>query len=262
VRTVVGGLCVQVEGSGPPVVLLHSGVADSRTWDEVAQALAPSYTVVRPDRRGFGLTPAPTEGFRHLDDLLTALDELDLRQVAVVGNSAGGKLALDLAGAHPERVTRLALLATAVGGWDWSEGMRVYAAAEDEALSRGDVDAALQLNLDQWIRGPAREWSPQLRRTADRLADSMRDVLAHQVATEERELDDEHPPVEKRLGELVVPTLVAVGDADVPDFVEIAELLAGAIPEAELVRLPGAGHLLPVEQPQQVSAHLQRFLCA
>jgi pimeloyl-ACP methyl ester carboxylesterase len=97
VRTVAGGLCVQVAGSGPPVVLLHSGVTDSRTWDEVAQALAPSYTVVRPDRRGSGFTPAPTEGFRHLDDLLMVLEDLDLRQVAVVGNSAGGKLALDLA---------------------------------------------------------------------------------------------------------------------------------------------------------------------
>jgi 3-oxoadipate enol-lactonase len=262
VPTVVGDLCVQIEGSGSPVVLLHSGVADSRTWEGVARDLATSHTVVRPDRRGFGATPVPTAGFRHLDDLLTVLDELALPRAAVVGNSAGGKLALDLANAHPERVSRLVLLASPLGGWDWSEVMRAYFEAEDEALTRDDLDAALQVNLDQWVRGPAREWTPELRETADRLADSMRDVLAHQVETEKHELDDDYPPVEERLGSLTVSTLVAVGEADVTDFLEIADLLASSIPVAELVRLPGAGHLLPAEQPQQVTAHLRRFLSA
>ncbi len=258
----IGGLSVQVEGSGPPVVLLHSAVADSRTWDGVAEALAPTYTVVRPDRRGYGATPAPTAKFRDFDDLVTVLDELELPQAAVVGNSAGGKLALDLAGARPDRVSRLALLASPVGGWDWSEDMRAYFAAEDEASTRGDLDVALQINLDQWVRGPAREWSPELRQMAALLSESMRAILEQEAATEEHELDDEHPPVEERLASLTVPTLVAVGDMDVKDFSAIADHLAGAIPGAERVDFPGAGHLLPMEQPQQVAGHLLRFLSA
>jgi 3-oxoadipate enol-lactonase len=262
VRKVAGGLCVQIEGSGPPVVLLHSGVADSRTWDGVVRALARSYTVLRPDRRGFGTSPVPTAGFRHLDDLLAVLDELALTKVALVGNSAGGKLALDLAGTHPERVSHLAMLAPPIGGWSWSAGMRAYFAAEDDALTRGDLDAALQVNLDQWIRGPVREWSPELRRTGELLAGSMREVLAHQVVTEEQELDDEHPPVEEQLASLTVPTLVGVGDQDVEDFSAIADHLAGTIPGAERVDFPGAGHLLPVDQPEQVAGHLLRLLSA
>jgi len=256
----VDGLDVRVAGSGPAVVLLHAGVADQRMWDGVVERLSHSHTVATYDRRGFGSSPAPSAGYRPLDDLVTVVDHLDMRQAAFVGNSAGAKLALDLAGAMPDRVTRLALLAAPIGGWDWSPVMGTYFEAEDKALRSGDIDAALQLNLDQWIRGPARAWTPTIRAWADEVGGAMRLVLQNQLTTEERELDDGYPPVEERLGDIRIPTLVGVGDQDVPDFVAIAELLAASVPGAELVRFAGTGHLVPVEQPDAVVDQLLRFL--
>ena len=63
-------------GGGPTVLLLHEGVADRRGWAEVAGLLAPELTLVAYDRRGYGQTPACTEPFSHLDDLLAVLDHI------------------------------------------------------------------------------------------------------------------------------------------------------------------------------------------
>jgi 3-oxoadipate enol-lactonase len=252
----VDGIVYRTEGDGPPVVLLHSGVADSAMWDEVAAALAPAHTVIRYDRRGFGASPPPRADYSPLDDLLAVLDACAVRRAAVAGSSAGGKLALDLAGARPERVSRLVLLAPPIGGWAWSDAMRAYAAAEAEALAAGDLDAAVRLNLDMWVRGPARPWSPPLYALADRIREPLRVALTNQETTEEHEREDDGPPVEDRLAALALPTVVGIGDRDQPDFIGIARRLAAEIPDAELVDFPDAGHLLPLERPEQVAALL------
>ncbi|MGH8824207.1 MAG: alpha/beta fold hydrolase [Jiangellaceae bacterium] len=254
------GLAVRVDGSGPPVVLLHSGVTDHTSWDAAAAALAPSRTVIRHDLRGFGASPPPATGFRHLDDLVEVLQHLDVEAAAFAGNSFGGKLALDFASAFPDRVTALVMLAAPIAGWDWSADVRAYFDAEEEALEVGDVDAAVRLNLDMWVRGPVREWSPSLRALAAAVEPSMRTALANQTTVDEFELDDEHPPAAERLGDVTIPTLVGVGDRDAPDFVTIARHLVAGIGAAEFVEFPGAGHLIPVEQPEAVAACLTRFL--
>ncbi|QZY30070.1 alpha/beta fold hydrolase [Nocardioides coralli] len=96
-------------GAGPPVLLLHSGVTDRRMWADVAPALADDYRVVAPDLRGFGDSPLPGEHFTDVADLVVLLDNLAIDRVAVVGSSLGGRVALELATAHPERVSALVL---------------------------------------------------------------------------------------------------------------------------------------------------------
>ncbi len=254
------GLAARVDGAGPPVVLLHSGVTDHHSWDGVAAAMAPSHTVIRYDLRGFGASPPPASGFRHLDDLVAVLEYLDVEAAAFAGNSFGGKLALDLAAAQPDRVTALAMLAAPIAGWDWSAEVRAYGDAEEEALEAGDLDAAVQLNLDTWVRGPVREWSPPLRAIAAAVEPSMRTALTNQTTVDELELDDDHPAGADRLGDIRVPTLVGVGDRDVSDFVTIAHHLASGIAGAEFVAFPDAGHLVPVEQPEAVAARLTTLM--
>jgi pimeloyl-ACP methyl ester carboxylesterase len=254
------GLAVRVDGAGPPVVLVHSGVTDHTSWDGVTPVLAGSHTVIRYDLRGFGVSPPPTVGFRHLDDLVAVLDHVGVGSAVVVGNSFGGKLALDLAAALPDRVAAVAMLAAPIAGWEWSAAVRAYGDAEEAALEVGDLDGAMRLNLDMWVRGPVREWSPSLRTLAAVVEPSMRTALANQTTVDELELDDERRPGAERLGDIGVPTLVGVGDQDVPDFVAIAQHLAAGIAGAEFVDFPGAGHLIPVEQPEAVAARLTGFL--
>jgi len=100
------------EGPGAPVVLLHAGVADRRSWYATVDQLMGVGTVVAYDRRGFGDSPPSQVPFEHLDDLIAVLDQLGEGPAWLVGSSNGGKVALDAALAHPDRVAGLVLLAS------------------------------------------------------------------------------------------------------------------------------------------------------
>jgi 3-oxoadipate enol-lactonase len=256
------GLHVRVDGAGPAVTLLHSGVSDLHSWDEVAADLAGDHTVVRYDLRGFGASPPPDHGFGHLLDLVAVLDEHGIERTAIAGNSFGGLLALTFAVAHPARVSHLGLLAPPLGGWEWTPEFLAYVAAEGKALEAGDVDAAVAINQEQWVRGPLRDWTPELRHLAASLAGVIRIAVSQQSETGSHEFDDDAPAVRAALPGLTVPTMVVVGDLDVPDFQRVAGVLAEEIPGARLTTLAGAGHLLPDERPADVTAALRQLLQA
>ncbi len=223
------------------VVLLHSAIGDSRLWWRQAEALAPSFDVVAPDLPGFGETPLPEEPFSYVDSVVPYLP------AAVVGNSFGGMVALRTALAHPTLVSKLVLVDAGVPAWDWSEEVRGYWAAEEAAFEAGDLDAATQVTLDFWLRPEHHdEVRPQQLR-----------VYELQSAHEEPELLwPELPP----LSTLTVPTLVVVGDDDKADFRAIAQHLAEQIPDAELAVVAGAGHLVGLDQPEELNALLLDFL--
>ena len=107
------------EGDGPPIVLLHAGVADLRSWDALAPLLvAAGYRVVRYDARGFGRSPTEDVEFSHRADLLAVMDALGIGRAVLVGNSRGGMLAFDTAIESPERVVAVVGVAAGLGGFD------------------------------------------------------------------------------------------------------------------------------------------------
>lgn len=235
-----------------PVVLLHAGVCDRRMWDQIVPALHDAgRRVVAPDLRGFGSRPFGIAPFTHARDVLALLDGLGADSADVVGASFGGRVALDVASLAPERVSSLALLAPGFPQWDWSEQIETYGRAEEAAMLRGDHDEAVRLNLDIW--GP-------------NLSPADRDYVAECVRTsaerdaEYVEEEQVEPPLQDRLDRITAKTLVAVGDADVPDFVAIARHLADTLPGPDLEVLPGAGHLLALERPDEVSSLLAAWL--
>jgi 3-oxoadipate enol-lactonase len=254
-------LNVQVSGDGPPVVLIHAGVADLHSYDGVAGRL-PGHTVIRYDLRGFGASPAPDAPFSHLADLVAVLDGLGVGRTALVGNSFGGYVALTFAVTHPGRVTRLALFASALDGWEWGADMESYNEAETAALDSGDLDAAVRVNEDMWVRGPARGWNLELRALSAALRPALRVSLANQKTAGELEIDDDGPSVDERLGAVAAPTLAVSGGADLPAFDAIARHIAARVPHGRYATIPGAGHLLPLERPAEVAALIADLLKA
>ncbi|MFJ7271725.1 alpha/beta fold hydrolase [Streptomyces sp. NPDC099050] len=121
-----GGISAEKAGDGPPLVLLHGAVHDSRLWDRVFAAPARHHTVVRYDARGHGRSTPPTGPFRYEDDLLAVLDRFGLRSAGLVGLSMGGEVALDFTLEHPERVRSLKLIAASAGGHEWPRGADHY----------------------------------------------------------------------------------------------------------------------------------------
>jgi len=109
-----GSLPAEDAGEGPPIVLLHAGVADLRAWDRVVPLLvAAGYRVIRYDARGFGASTTEDVEFSHRADLIAVLDAYGVERAALVGNSRGGMAAIDTAIEYPERVA--ALVAVAAG---------------------------------------------------------------------------------------------------------------------------------------------------
>jgi pimeloyl-ACP methyl ester carboxylesterase len=223
------------------VVLLHSALGDSRLWKRQVPALEREHHVLAPDLPGWGENPLPTESFSLVD--FTA----ELLPGVLVGNSFGGALALRTALAHRDKVERLVLIAPGLPAWDWTEGMRGYFEAEEQAIEAGDLDAATEVNMEFWVKPEHRdEVRPQQRR-----------ALELQTAHEEPELIW---PEMGSLSKLEMQTLVIVGTDDHADFHAIAEHLAGGIPHADLAIVPGAGHLVGVDQPEELNALLLEFL--
>jgi pimeloyl-ACP methyl ester carboxylesterase len=254
-------LHVDEAGDGSPVVLIHAGVADSRMWDEQMTSFAARHRVIRYDMAGFGRSPLGPGPFSNTRDLRELLDDLGIDRAALVGNSFGGRVALDLAFTHPERVWALVLIAPGLRDHEWSEEVRRFGEEEVAAIERGDLEAAVELNLRLWVDGPRRgpgAIDPAIRAF---VAEMQRDVFRVQL-----EADAQDPPPEEEpldgfdLSRIETPALVVVGDEDVVDMLAIAEHLERELPNARRVVLPGVAHLPSLERPAEVDRLVLDFL--
>lgn len=251
----------EVNGAGPAIVFLHEGIADSRMWEPQWTSFATRYRLVRCDLSGFGRTPIERLPVTHAQDVVSLLDEIDISSAGIVGASLGGRVALELAVARPDLVRALVLEDAGLPGVNWSEVVRAYWAAEDDAVARGDLDAATEINLRMWVDGPRRaaaDVDPQMRVA---VAEMQRQALELQAPYWER-LDEDLlvPDIAERLGEVQAPTLVLVGEEDVEDMHALAERFAIEIPQARLGTIPGAAHLPNLEQPAAFDRLVLEFL--
>ena len=245
-------LHVEHAGSGPPVVLIHAGVADSRMWDPQWAAWQTRFALTRLDLRGFGRSGAPVGSFSHAGDVAALLDGAGIDRAHVVGASFGGLVALDLAAARPERVTRLVLADPAFPGYPWSEEMRGFFTDEEAALEAGDLEAATDVNVHFWVGSAPRPVQEAIRE---------QQLNAFRLQADD-EPDDSllTADLPGALAALEVPTLVLTGEHDKADFRAIADQLAATLPDARRAVVPRAGHLPSLEQPAAFDGIVLPFL--
>jgi 3-oxoadipate enol-lactonase len=254
-------LHVEAAGRGSPVVLLHAGVCDSRMWDPQWDALTAAHHALRYDLRGFGRSPLPPEPYSHARDLLGLLERHRIERTALVAPSFSARVALEAAVARPRLADALVLVGATLPGHPWSREVRAFGAEEDDALERGDLDAAVEANLRMWVDGRRRDpgvVDPGMRelvRQMQRRAFELQQPVGE--AAEEAPLVAD---VGRRLGEVAAPTLVVVGEHDVADVHAIAERLAAELPDARRVVVAGAAHLPSMERPGEFTELLLGFL--
>ena len=248
-------------GEGPPALLIHAGICDSRMWDGQLADFTRAHRTVRCDLRGFGRTPLPAGTHSSARDVITLLEALGGGPTSLVGASFGGRVALEVAIARPDLVGRLVLAGASIPGHEWSAPVRAYGDEEDAALERGDLDAAVEANLRFWVDGPERgpaDVDPSVREHVGRM---QRRALELQLPVWEEA--DERPLVPDaatRLGELEAPTLVITGALDVADIHAMAEQLATGIAAARMEAIPEAAHLPSMERPEEFNGAVLAFL--
>jgi 3-oxoadipate enol-lactonase len=239
----------EVTGSGPPVVLLHEGIVDSRSWAKVAPLLSPHHTVVTYDQRGYGRSPRPDGPYSLTDDLAWVLDAAGLERAALVGTSRGGRIAIDFTLVHPERVTALVTVASAMSGHrlELDVPERIEHGWE-AAEARGDWAAVADLDLEIWAPLGV---DPELRRmTAENAEWSSADDPGSWA----------DPPAAGRLGEIRVPTLVITGGRDVPQMTEIGDLIHAGIAGSRRAVIEDADHVVGWRTPDELARLVLDFL--
>jgi 3-oxoadipate enol-lactonase len=243
-------------GSGPAIVLLHAGVADRTMWSEHLEPLAQAgYRAVAMDLSGFGEAAVAAGEQAPWIDVLATMDALGIHDAVLVGNSFGGAVALRMAVVAPERVSALVLVSASAPGADASPELEAAWAAEERALERGDVDAAVAAVVETWTLPDA----PAALR--ERVGEMQRRSYEQQADAED--VTEAVDPLEEdpdALTRLEVPVLVAAGEHDKPDFREGAQVLAQRLPSARVELIAGAGHLAPLETPDAFRNLLLSFL--
>jgi 3-oxoadipate enol-lactonase len=243
------------------VVLIHAGICDSRMWDPQWETFRKAHRVLRYDLRGFGRSTIEPGSYSHARDLLELLEQQDVQKVSLVGVSMGGRVALEVALARPELIQAIVLVGAGFPGHDWSAEMNAADEAEVAALTRGDLDAAVEVSLRTWVDGPRRKSGDVDPEVRARVAEMQR--RAYELQLPVWETAEEEPLVgdlSERLSEISAPTLVLVGEEDVPDMHEIADRLERGLPNARRASIADTAHVPSMERPREFDQLVLPFL--
>ena len=257
-------------GEGEPVfILLHGFGASTFSWREVMQPLSDYGRVIAYDRVGFGLTERPLAGSWDGENpyspqaavslLIGLMDELDIERAILVGNSAGGSVALDAALQFPERVQALVLVDAAVTSGGASQWLRPLLRTPQMRHLGPLIARRIMSDGDNLIE---MAWHDPSQVTTDiidgyrkptRIRNWDRALWELTIASQSLYLVD-------RLGEISVPSLVITGDDDriIPAHESVR--LAEDLPQAELVIIPECGHVPQEECPESFLHALVNFI--
>jgi pimeloyl-ACP methyl ester carboxylesterase len=243
-------------GEGPPLLLLHGFVGDSREWRRQIDDLSDEFTVVAWDAPGSGGSSDPPEAFRLADyaDCLAALvDTLGLGRVHVAGVSFGGALALELYRRHPALPMSL-VLASAYAGWSGSLPTETVEQRLQQTLQAADLPP------DQFVRSmiPTMFSESPPAKPVEEFRRIMMEMHSVGFRTMARSLAD--ADLRDVLARIAVPTLLLYGDKDVRAPLTVAQDLHTKIPASRLVVMPGVGHMSSVEAAERFNSEVRGFL--
>jgi pimeloyl-ACP methyl ester carboxylesterase len=251
------GLAYEETGDGPAVVLVHGFALDMRMWEPQVEQLAARHRVVRYDCRGFGASGPfdPAVPYTHAGDLVALLDHLAIGRAVLAGLSFGGRVVLQTALTAPARVAGLVLLDAVLDGVPWDPPSEDALGDLARQVQAGGVPAGRAA----WLAHPLFAAARQRPELAGQLAAMVARYPGQHWLGQDPQQQIQPEPF-GALEDVATPTLVAVGDRDVPGFREMSAVLARRIPGAEYRVVAGAGHMVNMEQPAAVNELLTRFL--
>jgi pimeloyl-ACP methyl ester carboxylesterase len=222
-------------GSGPPVILLHGGLANADYWGELVRALTPHYRVIVMDSRGHGRSSRDAQPYGYdlmASDVLALMDDLKIGRAALVGWSDGAIIGLDIAIHHPERLSKLFAFAAnsdPSGVKDVNQSP-VFTAFIARARQEYETMSPTPTEYDPFLAQITKMWETQPNWTA---AD---------------------------LEGIKVPTWIVDADHDEAIKRENTLFMADHIPDSGLLIEPQVSHFAFLQDPQQFNADVLHFL--
>jgi pimeloyl-ACP methyl ester carboxylesterase len=248
---------------GVDVLLIHAGVTDRRSWQDVVKRLAPRHRCIAYDMRGYGETQYEHEdGWSPVADAVAVLDAAGVGEAVVVASSMGGQTAIDLALGHPDMVAGLVLIGPAIRGAPYPElvdGPTAELNSQIEAAeAAGDVAEVNRLEARMWLDGPTADEG----RVVGPARDLFLEMNGRALRAENPGKQAQIPAAWPRLGEITVPTLIMIGRLDAEDILAINEPAATMIPHAQLLWLDDVAHLPQLESDPTTLEEIAKFVDA
>jgi pimeloyl-ACP methyl ester carboxylesterase len=249
-----GRLYYEAAGSGPCIILLHDGMVDHQIWDEQFPLLAKNYKVVRYDRRTYGKSSDSEINYSNVDDLNQVMIELKIDKAVIFGMSSGGGLAIDFTLKYPEKVIGLVLIGAVVSGYGYSSHM---------STRGGRIDKTFYSNTQKLFDYFIEEDPYEIYRANVHAQEKLTKIFGEnpkvRPANGYVSRLPERPAL-KFLSEIKVPTLVLVGEYDIPDVHAHSGVINAGIENSKKEIIANSGHLIPIEQPGLFNELIISFL--
>jgi len=260
-------LHVALHGQGTPLLLLHGFTGGGDSLGPVVERFASRHRTIAPDLVGHGRSDAPDEVSHYtmeacVAQLIAVLDALAIESTDVFGYSMGGRTALALCAAHPERIRRAVLVGASAG-----------LATEAERAARVESDVALAERIERnGVPAFAATWaeiplfaSQRRRLTRAQHAAALRQRCANTAIGLANSLrgmgTGAQPSLHGKLAEISLPVLCLAGEEDTK-FKAIAAKLARDLPNGSARGVPEAGHAAHLENPAATADLAERFFAA
>ncbi len=249
------------KGNGYAVVFLHGYTGSSDDFVYQIPVVSEQFQTICMDHRGHGKSEAPDREDAYTidifsEDVYAVLRELKIEKCCLIGHSMGGFIALQFVLDHPDMVKALVLLDTSSGEWDIAPGYLAHRQKLDELAQTKGLEAAFEYDAENNPQRIERFHNhPEQREIAKQRV--MNTSIAGYVYTARS--FKKWTPVTSRLHEITVPTLIFLGEEDVP-FYRPTQVLRESILNVWYVMVPMAGHCPQEDAPDFVNEHLMNFL--
>ena len=238
-------------GKGPAIIFIHDGLVHRQIWDSQMPFFSQSYQAIRYDRRGYGNSPAPTKRYSIIEDLNSVFVHLKVEKACLIGMSSGGGLAIDFALQYPQKVSSLILVGAVVTGFTFTKHFSSRGGHLPPDLSGEQVNAYYASTDPYEMYSENSEAKARVMQLLK--LHPNRDSKKYPLI----------PPAQlalRKLNEIKVPTLILVGEFDIPDVHAHAGAINAGIVGSRRDIIPKAGHLVPIEQPALFNTAVSDFL--
>lgn len=248
-------------GEGEPIVLAHGGYLDSRMWDDQFIFFAnKGYKVIRFDSYAHGKTiDGNNTPFLH-EIVQTLMDSLSIKKANFIGLSMGGVTLIECALECPQYIKKMILVSTGINGYEWGKDKLFLPnlMKQLECINNQDTLGAAEAFLKSWTDGPYRK--PEDISTEIREKNKQIILERFRIHGLRKNALQSYPKAITRYTEISCPTLIVLGEKDMPSIHEISKMLNEGISGSKLLTIPESAHMVNMEFPEMFNQKILEFI--